>query len=204
MKKIHWIVLIVLCTVVVGAGLYVYLKDDTEDVRRDIITYIDAIRAGDFKTVFDYHAPSQRRRLLIIKRSHDDVEDLLEELYKEQKESFEQAPFTTDLTGEWSEKFIFPRDSDYRIVDIEMVVDTENPSQPLKDIVERINAVVTVGVNYRDKSTAPDINGKVKRATYRIKMIHSENVARTLRGEVEYKRWLFKAISVVDGSIEYW
>lgn len=189
-----------------AAAVFFLIKEEASKAAvDDARTYITAVQERDFDTIFKYHGPSQRRVLIITGRSSDKEEagERVKDLYNEQKSSFEEAPFTEDLYGEWVEKYLFIPGADIEITGVEMVPDTENPSQPLRDIIERMNAIVTVKVDYGDRADAPDIGGKIKSASFRVRMVHSDDVARTLRRGAEFKRWLFMSVSLVQGSATY-
>ncbi len=200
-------VLAALAVVLVAVAVFFMLGEDkSKEALSDARTYIMAVQKRDFDTIFRFHGPSQRRRLILVNRAanKEEAEKRVKELYNEQKKSFDEAPFTENLYGEWVEKYLFVPGADIEITGVEMVPDTENPSQPLRDIIERINAIISVKVTYKNKDSAPDIDGKIKSAVYRVKMVHSDDVARTLRRGADFDRWLFMSVSLKEGSVTHW
>ncbi|MEE9613641.1 MAG: hypothetical protein V3W31_01645 [Thermodesulfobacteriota bacterium] len=187
--------------VAVAAGMQVMSVKKKGEVAGAAEAYMNGVSCGDFSIVFNYHGPSQRRKLMLMQRSGDDVEARLEELFNEREASFREAEPGEDLSGEWSEKALFVDAGEFRVLGVEMVEDIDNPSQPLRD---RQNAIVTVEAVYHDEEGAPDLGGKIKKAVFNVKMVHSSNVARTLRGEVPFSRWLFQSVSMEEGTVERW
>jgi len=185
---------------IVGVVLYLLFADKEKLVKEGVIIYIEATKHKDFAAIYDYHAPSQRRKTMALKtpasrevQMHD-----IEIIYNDQLDSFEQAQPESNLRRPWSEKFLFTREMTYKILSVTMVEDRENPSLPVQ---ERIVAYVEVEAEYPDKETAPDLEGKIKKVTYLIKMVHSRNVARTWEEKSQRDRWLFDSLTLKEGSI---
>ncbi|MBI5286418.1 MAG: hypothetical protein HY878_02355, partial [Deltaproteobacteria bacterium] len=174
-KKGRFVIIFIMAISLIAT--YLLLTREERAVKRGINRFIQATVERDFDTIYRYHAPTQKR-IAIAMKSTTDLEARMKVIYEEQKASFEQAqpPQGRDPRPQWSEKFLFIKDMKYKIADIKMVEDRENPSLPIR---ERINGLVEIEVEYTNKETAPDLGGKVKRATYLIKMVHSRNVART-------------------------
>ena len=165
--------------------------------------YINAMRDRDFNKVFDFHAPSQRR-VALSSKTPGAIESQLTDIkmiYNDQLAAFEQAEPTTNLIHAWAEKFLLIKDMSYKIMSVNMKEDIDNPSLPLKKTTV---AYVEIAVEYTNKDTAPDLDGKVKKATYILKIIHSRNLARIWEEKSQKNRWLFDRISVKSGSSEYW
>ena len=188
---------------IVGVVLYLLFADKEKLVKEGVIIYIEATKHKDFAAIYDYHAPSQRRKTMALKtpasrevQMHD-----IEIIYNDQLDSFEQAQPESNLRRPWSEKFLFTREMTYKILSVTMVEDRENPSLPVQ---ERIVAYVEVEAEYPDKETAPDLEGKIKKVTYLIKMVHSRNVARTWEEKSQRDRWLFDSLTLKEGSIVYY
>lgn len=185
--------------------VYLILTSEQRAVKKGTERFIEAMVDRDFDTIYKYHAPSQKMIALAMK-APTGIETRMKEIYEEQKASFEQArpiPSRTDLKSlpVWSEKFLFIKEMNYRITEIRMVEDIENPSLPIR---ERTDALVEVDAEYTNKETAPDLGGKVNKVVYVLKLVHSSNVARTWMGELQDKRWLFKSLTIKDGSLVYW
>ncbi|HHL39068.1 MAG TPA: hypothetical protein ENJ37_01040 [Deltaproteobacteria bacterium] len=191
--------------VAAAAALYLTAGDETGEVLEDARSYIEAMRSRDFDRIFSYHGDSQRKCMIVTVRANGgDVTAELEAVRKLKRSNFETASFSEDLIGEWVEKAIFTPPSSYHIVGVDMVEDTENPSSPLHDINERVNAFVTVEVSYPSADRAPVFGGRpLKSGRFVVKMVHSSNIARTLRGEATIDRWLFKSIRAVPESMEF-
>ncbi|MBI3815093.1 MAG: hypothetical protein HY279_11620 [Nitrospinae bacterium] len=168
--------------------------------KRDAGIFIHAMRIKDFGVIFTYHAFSQKRTEIALKNPAT-AEINMKAIYDEQKALFDQAQPTNNLKEFWSEKFLLIQDMKYNITGVKMVEDIENPSSPIR---ERWDAVIEVDVEYTNKKTAPDLNGRVKNVTYLMRFVNSRNVARTWVVKPQYKRWLFKGIAVKEGSLVYW
>ncbi len=194
--------------VVAGVATYYFTSSSApKEAVEAALVYIEAVKKGDFERVFKYHGPSQKRRFLIILKGGSEMEDYLDSLYRTQKASFENARPPQSLTGAWGwmEKFLFLPSGRFEVVDVTMRRHEENVSLPLQNINVRYYAVVTVRATYPEKERAPRIAGKpLKSALLDITMVHSSNIARTLRGKITIDRWLFYSLSVRDDSIEYW
>jgi len=197
------IIIAVVVLVLAAAAAYLMLLGQSPEKRSaaDAVIYFDGVQKRDFDTVFNYNGTCQRRKALILQRATGDKEAEIKELYSEMKSSFEGVAPTFDLRAQWVEKFLFIPGALYRITKVDMVQDTENPSQPGS---ARINAVLSVTIDYPDRDTAPDLNGKVKSAEYSVTMIHSRNISRILRDDVGDKKWLFQSILVKTDTIKYW
>ncbi|MBI5468791.1 MAG: hypothetical protein HY891_06625 [Deltaproteobacteria bacterium] len=197
------IIIVVAVLVLTSAAAYMLLlgQSPEKQAASNAAAYFEGVQKRDFDVVFKYNGNSQRRKALILQRATGDKDAEIKELYKEMKSSFEEVAPTSDLRAQWVEKFLFIPGSFYRIIKVDMVPDTENPSQPGS---ERINAVLSVTVDYPDRDTAPDLNGKVKSAEYKVTMIHSRNISRILREEVRDKKWLFQSIEAKSDTLKYW
>lgn len=185
---------------ILGITLYLLFAGKEKAVKEGVTIYIEAMKHRDFAVVYNYHAPSQRRKTMALKTPASREAQLhdIEIIYNDQLASFEQSQPESNLRRPWSEKFLFTREMAYRILSVTMVEDRENPSLPLQ---ERIVAFAEVEAEYPHKETAPDIEGKVKKVTYFIKMVHSRNVARTWEEKSQHDRWLFDSLTLKEGSI---
>lgn len=188
---------------VAGALVYFFLSDEKRAVTKGLNEYITAMIERDFDEIYRYHAPSQKKRALSLKTpaSEEARQQTLKVLYQDQLSAFEQAESSSTVDYIWSEKFLFIKEMDYQITSVTLVEDIENPSLPIK---KRTKALVEISVEYRNEETAPDLGGKVRKAAYLIRMVHSRNVARTWEEKSQEDRWLFKSISVRNGSLAYW
>lgn len=190
---------ILVLSAIVIVSLY-FWKSGQRAAKKDAEIFIQAMRNKDFNVIFNYHAFSQKRTEIALKTPAT-AEINMRAIHNEQKSLFNQAQPTNNLKEFWSEKFLLIPDMKYNIRGVKIVEDIENPSSPIR---ERWDAIIEVDVEYTNKETAPDINGKVKSVTYSMKFVHSRNVARTWVVKPQYKRWLFKGIAVKEGSLVYW
>jgi len=172
-------------------------------VREGITAYIEAMKQENFAEVYNYHAPSQRRKTMSLQTPASREAQLhdIEIIYNDQLASFEQAQPESNLRRPWSEKFLFTREMTYRILSVRMAEDRENPSMPVQ---ERTVAYAEVEAEYPNKETAPDLGGKIRKATYLVKMVHSRNVARTWEEKSQRDRWLFDSLTLKEESIVYY
>ncbi len=199
-KKKILLILAVFIAVILTAYLLAG-KGKERAIKKSLEIYINAIVNKDFDTIFKYHAHSQR--LVAVAMKYPETMDAkIKEIYNEQKALYEQAQLIDNIKEFWSEKFLIVRDMRYRIINMEMIRDIENPTSPIR---ERIDAIMEVEVEYTNKDTAPQLaDEKIKNVVYLIKMVHSKNVIRSSVKEMEDKRWLFRGIDVKEGSPEYW
>lgn len=196
------IIIAVVVLAVIGVAAYLLFRGHgpEKQAAADAVAYIEGVQKRDFDAVFKYNGNCQRRNILILQRATGDKDAEVKELYGGMKASFDEAAPTSDLRAQWVEKHLFVPGAVYRVLKVDMVQDTENPSQPGS---ERINALLSVLVDYPDQYAAPDLNGKVKSAEYKVTMIHSRNISRILREEVQDKRWLFQSVQVKPETIKY-
>ncbi len=196
--------ILLILAVFIAVILIAYLlagKGKERAIKKSLEIYINAIVNKDFDTIFKYHAHSQRLVAVAMKYA-ETMDAKIKEIYNEQKALYEQAQLIDNTKEFWSEKFLIVRDMRYRIINMEMIRDIENPTSPIR---ERIDAIMEVEVEYTNKDTAPQLAGeKIKYVVYLIKMVHSKNVIRSSVKEMEDKRWLFRGIDVKEGSPEYW
>lgn len=188
---------------IAAAVLYVFLiGNDKKAVRETANIYIEAVRDRNFDMVYNLNASSQKRRLFALKSSNSNNSELIRQTYEGQKASFDSAQPSFDFNAIWVEKFIFIPGMKYTIAEVAMERNADNPTSFYR---KRIDAAVEVEVEYEKKGAAPQYDGKnIRKAVYLIKMIHSKNLARTVKGIVIDDKWLFKGITVKEGSVVYW
>ena len=196
--------ILVILAVFIAVILTAYLlagKGKERAIKKSLEIYINAIVNKDFDTIFKYHAHSQR--LVAVAMKYPETMDAkIKEIYNEQKALYEQAQLIDNIKEFWSEKFLIVRDMRYRIINMEMIRDIENPTSPIR---ERIDAIMEVEVEYTNKETAPQFAGeKIKYIVYLIKMVNSKNVIRSSVKEMEDKRWLFRGIDIKEGSLVHY
>ncbi len=200
----------VMAVVVAGSIMATYYLTSSSASREAIEAariYMEAVKNRDFETIFRYHGPSQKRRFLVMVKGGRETKDYMDSLYRDQKTSFENAHPPQNLTGAWGwmEKFLFIPSGRFEVAGVEMKKHEENVSLPLQNINVRYYGVVTIEATYPDRDRAARIGGRsIRSALFEMKMVHSSNIARTLRGRITTDRWLFDSISARDGSVEYW
>lgn len=199
MSKKKVIVVIPALFLVIILAIYIFKEIEYRAIKKGVDIYINAVMDKKFEVIYEYHMHSQKR-IAVAMKSPQTTESHLKAIYEEQKALFEQAQPTQNLKEFWSEKYLFVRGMKYKIIDINMIEDVENPSLPIR---ERIDALVEIDMEYSDKETAPDFGGKLKKVTYLIKMVYSRNIMRTETLKPQNRMWLFKAISMKEGSLQY-
>lgn len=199
-KKITLFLIIIF--VVIG-GLYVFLINSAERaVRETANVYLEAVRDREFEIVYKFNASSQKQMLFIFKGSDANKEEILKLAYHEQKRLFDSVQQTFDPHAIWSEKAALIPDMNYKVAEIVMQRDIENPTAFYR---KRINATVEVEVEYIKQGTAPIFEGRgIKKAIYRIKMVHTKNIAKAVKLTPLEDKWLFKGIAIKEGSLVYW
>ncbi len=206
-KRLLIVSVIVVASVVAITGYYLSSASASREAVKSALIYMEAVKTGDFETIFKYHGQSQKRRFLIMLKGGERVKDSLDTLYRDQKASFENAWPPQGLRGAWGwmEKFLFTPQGRFELVDVTMKKHQENVSLPLQNIKVRYYAVITIRATYPERDKAPRIGGRALRsALLELKMVHSTNIARTLRGRITTDRWLFDSVSVREDSVEYW
>lgn len=198
------IIIAVFIILIAAAGAYIFvIGDDKKAVQEAADLYIKAVRDRNFDIIYNLNASSQKRRLFVLKDSSADRDELLKRAYNEHKALFDSAQPVFGFNAIWVEKFIFITDMNYKIVDVVMERNIDNPTAFYR---KRIDAAVVVEVEYKKKDTAPIYDGKnIKKAVYLVKMIHIWNITRAVKGIVVGDKWLFKGVAIKkDGNVVYW
>lgn len=188
---------------IIAVVLYVFLAgNDKKAIKETVDIYITAVKNKNFDAIYNLNAASQRRKLFILKGSDANKDELLKQAYNEQKASFDLVQAILDLNVLWAEKSIFIPDMNYRITSITMEADIDNPTAFYR---KRVNAAAIVEVEYTKRDTAPLLEGKnIKKVNYLVKMIHSKNIAKAVKGLLIEDKWLFKGMTIKDGSVVFW
>lgn len=164
--------------------------------------YINAMQRKNFDTLYAMNYESQRKVLLILRETTERREDLLKENYLAEKQAFEKAIAGTDISLQWSEKFLFMPDMKYSI----MKVEEEVEKAPSAFFRERRLMNVYVKVEYTNEAAAPVLQAdglepkKIKSAIYQIKMIQREEIIKGIRLEKIKRGWIFKGLTVVEAA----
>lgn len=199
------VVLSVITIFIAAVGLYIFLiGNDKNAVQETVGAYINAIKDKNFDVIYNLNAASQRRKLFVLKGSDANKDELLKQEYNEQKALFDSAKTNVfEINSSWAEKSIFSPDMNYRILNVAMEQDIDNPTSFYR---KRINAAVIVEVEYNKKDTAPLYEGKnIKKANLLVSMIHIKNIAKAIKARgVAEDKWLFKGIAIKEGNVVYW
>lgn len=174
----------------------------TSEAQKALEQYIDALKRGDFQTVYELNATVQKKVSLIYRGAEADRESNLKKNFEEYKIMFDSAQPTGDTQGIWLEKFFFPANSQHTVSIIIVEEDKDSVTATFRN---RYLAKAEVKVIYPNKDSAPTLgDGKVKEATYFIVLLSGEDVVRGLQKANVVNAWLFKSISVKNGQVEYW
>lgn len=164
--------------------------------------YIDAVKEGNFQTVYELNATTQKKVALIHRGAAAGIEESLKENYERYKEGFDTIRDDSGIGGLWAEKLLFPPDSRYSVTDIRIEEETGSPSARFKP---RVVAVAGIDIEYVDKDSAPAIGGgKVKKVICEVLLIKGEDAVKGLRSNIPVREWLFKDIHVKSGEIIHW
>jgi len=164
--------------------------------------YIQAVMNRDFDAVYDLNAASRKQVAFILKGHGADKEELLKRAYNEQKALFDSAEEAFNSKAAWAEKSTLFQSMSYRILNVTMERDIDNPSAFFR---KRVNAIVEVEVEYRKKEDSPVYKGRsIRKAVCLIKLIHSKNITKAVRYIAIDDKWLFKGITVRDADVVYW
>ena len=155
--------------------------------------YITAMQKRNFDVLYEMNYESQRKVLLMLRETTERREDLLKENYLAEKQAFEKAIAGTDISLQWSEKFLFIPDMKYSI----MKAEEEVEKAPSAFFRERRLMNVYVKVEYTNEPAAPVLQAaglepkKIKSAIYMIKMIQREEIIKGIRLEKIKRGWIF-------------
>lgn len=193
MKRFISVVLLVLSIVVTGCS---------GGSKKEVEEYITALKKGDFQTLYVMNSTAQRKAALIYRGEESGREDSLKKNFEENKALFDRAQADGVYGNQWTEKFLFPRDSKHTISKVTVARDTASPTATFKN---RMISTAEVSVEYPNKDTAPPIEDKkIKSANYTLNFISGEDVVRGLKSEKAMNPWLFKSLTVNTGEVTYW
>src|SRR3989337_2282728 len=137
----------VISTAVIGIYLFL-VSGDKKAVMATTDKYIQAVMNRDFDAVYDLNAASRKQVAFILKGHGADKEELLKRAYNEQKALFDSAEEAFNSKAAWAEKSTLFQGMSYRILNVTMERDIDNPSAFFR---KRVNAIVEVEVEYRKK-----------------------------------------------------
>jgi hypothetical protein len=166
--------------------------------------YITAMQKRDFGALYEMNSEAQRKVLLILRETTEKTEELLKANYLAEKQAFEKAVPSADISLQWSEKFLFiPADMKYSIIKVEEEIE----KAPSAFFRARKLANVYVKIDYTNEATAPVLQEagqepkKIKNATYQIKMIQREEIIKGIRFGKIKRGWIFKGLTVVEATL---
>ena len=172
--------------------------------KKTVEQYLAALKSGDFATLYELNATTQKKVALIYRGAEATREATLKANFEEYKVRFAEVEPDSRLFSLWSEKFLFPPDSTYTIVEV-VVKETED--QGTARFKERMIARAVIKVDYPKEDSAPElVQGKVKSATFTASFINGYDVVKGIKrkDEIEIREWLFKSIRPKKGAVTYW
>jgi hypothetical protein len=174
----------------------------TSEAKKALEQYIEALKKGDFQTLYELNSVTQRKVALIHRGAEQDKEGSLKKNFEEYKALFDSIQNEGISNAVWAEKFLFPADSKYTISSIIVEEDKDSVTARFR---KRWVARAEVKVEYSNKETAP-IYGeeRIKAAAYMVVLISGEDVVRGLQKTTVVSDWLFKSVNVKEGEVEYW
>lgn len=201
----HKVIFAAAFAVIVFVGSYLFfLEDDKKGVVVFVEAYINAVKNEDFKTAYNLNAASQKRSLFVLKGTDSNKDEILKQIYEEQKTIFVSVQNRFVPNALWTEKALFIKGMKYKINKVTMGLDVDNPTAFYR---KRINATADIEAEYNNKETAPVFEGgSIKKTDMIVKMVHSKNIGKTLKSMsgIEDDKWLFKGVAIKYGSIVYW
>ena len=164
--------------------------------------YLEAVKKGDFETMYHLNARMQKKIALIYRGSEERREESLKRNYEKYKAEYDQLEASMDLSGLWSEKFIITADSNYTITTVEVVEESGTPASKFK--YNKLGQA-EVSVDYNNKETAPSHGGdKVKQLVCHASLIKGEDVVKGIKTKQKFPKWVVKDLYIKSGSVTYW
>ena len=194
-KKLLWLM---------AALIFVSGCSGSSGAKKEVERYLGALKSGDFATLYELNATTQKKVALIYRGSESTRDEALKTNFEEYKVMFADAEPDPKLHGLWSEKFLFPSDSTYTVTD---VVVEEQKNQGTTRFKERMVATAEIKVEYKSKESAPElVGGQVKSATYIASFINGYDVVNGIKrkDEIKISEWLFKSVYPKKGEVIYW
>ena len=168
--------------------------------KKAVEQYLGALQSGDFATLYELNAITQKKVALIHRGSEATREASLKKNFEEYKALFAEAEADSRL---WSEKFLFPSDATFTV----KVVIEDDKDQGTARFKDRKIAVAEIKVTYASKEKAPDYeSGKLKTASFSANFINGYDVVKGIKrkDEIKISEWLFKSIRVKKGEVTTW
>lgn len=138
----------------------------------------------------------------MLKGTDPNKDEILKQIYKEQKTIFTSVQNRFVPNALWAEKALFIKGMKYNISKVAMELDIDNPTAFYR---KRIDAIIEIEVEYNQGSAPVFEDGSIRRAGIEIKMVHSKNIGKTLKsmGGIEEDKWLFKGVAIKQYSVVY-
>jgi hypothetical protein len=168
--------------------------------KKAVEQYLGALQSGDFASLYELNAITQKKVALIHRGSEVTREASLKKNFEEYKAMFAEAEPDSRL---WSEKFLFPSDATFTV----KVVIEDDKDQGTARFKDRKIAVAEIKVTYGSKDQAPDSeSGKLKTAVFTATFINGYDVVKGIKrkDEIKISEWLFKSIRVKKGEVTTW
>lgn len=169
--------------------------------KKAVEQYLVALQGGNFETLYELNAITQKKVALIYRGAEATREAALKKNFEQYKAMFAEAESDSRL---WSEKFLFPSDATFTV----KVVVEDDKDQGTARFKDRKVAVAEIKVTYGSKEKSPDFgSGSVKTATFTANFINGYDVVKGIKrkDEIKVSEWLFKSIRVKkDGELSTW
>lgn len=174
----------------------------TSKAKAGLEQYITALKNGDFQTVYELNAVTQKKVALISRGTEQDKEGLLKKNFGEYKAIFDSTQGNELSHAVMSEKILFQKDCTHTITKVIVEKDPESITATFRD---RMIARAEVKVSYPNKNTAPVYREeKIKEVTYTVLLISGDDVVRGIQTTNIVKDWLFKNINVKENEATFW
>lgn len=187
-----------------AALIFVSACSGASGAKKEVERYVVALKRGDFATLYELNATTQKKVALIYRGAESTREEALKANFEEYKTMFADTEPDSRLFSLWSEKFLFPSDSTHTVTD---VVVEEQKDQGTTRFKERMVATAEIKVEYKSKESAPElVGGQVKSAVYIASFINGYDVVKGIKrkDEIKINEWLFKSIYPKRGAVAYW
>ncbi|MGK7345145.1 MAG: hypothetical protein ACNS63_04990 [Candidatus Nitrospinota bacterium M3_3B_026] len=152
--------------------------------------YIEAIQKNDFAAVYQLNRVTARQARYLENTDVGDVDEMLRQNYEQRKAEYEaaRAVFTPGI--QWAEKHFFPASASVSVGEASWIKPVgDDPVNA--DYEKALTVTVPVSVEYKDKSAAPELEGKkLKSASYTCSLgkIRSEKSVRVYNVD---EQWYF-------------
>lgn len=183
-------------------SLFACTGGGTSKAKDALEQYIEALKKNDFQTLYELNSVTQKKVALIYRGAEADRESNLKRNFEEYKALFDSIQDNEVSHAVWSEKVLFPKDSQHTITSMVVEEDKDSVTATFKN---RMIAKAEVKVSYPNKDTAPVYGEEqLKEAVYIVVLINGEDVVKGLKKTNIVKDWLFKNINIKEGEITYW